>query len=154
MPKFTKTKEDQLENIVEKWCYFFRYAAETNEEDLDKIVGSDVIIKRAYEEMNKFNWSEEELLAYEQMKKRIMDEIAAFAQKFDEGLRLGQEKGRQEGILIGHEKGKQEGKEEGEKQAKIAVAKNLLKAGVSVDLIAESTGLPQAEIAQLKEEIA
>ncbi len=47
---------------------FFRYAAETNEEDLDKIVGSDVIIKRAYEEMNKFNWSEEELLAYEQMK--------------------------------------------------------------------------------------
>lgn len=92
LPKFTKTKEDQLENIVEKWCYFFRYAAETSEEDLDKIVGSDVIIKRAYEEMNKFNWSEEELLAYEQMKKRIMDEIAAFAQKFDEGLRVGQKK--------------------------------------------------------------
>ncbi len=87
LPKFTKTKEDQLENIVEKWCYFFRYAGETREEDLDKIVGSDVIIKRAYEEMNKFNWSEEELLAYEQMKKRIMDEIAAFAEKFDEGLR-------------------------------------------------------------------
>lgn len=45
LPKFTKTKEDQLKNIVEKWCYFFRYAAETREEDLDKIVGSDVIIK-------------------------------------------------------------------------------------------------------------
>ena len=23
LPKFTKTKEDQLENIFEKWCYFF-----------------------------------------------------------------------------------------------------------------------------------
>ncbi|WP_353278282.1 Rpn family recombination-promoting nuclease/putative transposase [Wolbachia endosymbiont (group B) of Longitarsus flavicornis] len=147
LPKFTKTKEDQLENIVEKWCYFFRYAAETSEEDLDKIVGSDVIIKQAYEEMNKFNWSEEELLAYEQMKKRIMDEVAALAQKFDEGLKVGQEKGRQEGIQIGHQKGR----EEGEKQAKIAVAKNLLKAGVSVDLIAESTGLSQADISQLKE---
>lgn len=146
LPKFTKTKEDQLENIVEKWCYFFRYAAETREEDLDKIVGSDVIIKRAYEEMNKFNWSEEELLAYEQRKKRLMDEIAAFAQKFDEGVKVGEEKG----ILIGHEKGR----EEGEKQAKIAVAKNLLEAGVSIDLIAKSTGLPQAEIAQLKEEIS
>jgi hypothetical protein len=41
----------------------------------------------------------------------------------------------------------------GEQQAKIAVAKNLLKAGVPVDLIAESTGLPRAEIAQLKEEV-
>ncbi|WP_425384385.1 Rpn family recombination-promoting nuclease/putative transposase [Wolbachia endosymbiont (group B) of Eupithecia inturbata] len=138
LPKFTKTKEDQLENIVEKWCYFFRYAAETREEDLDKIVGSDVIIKRAYEEMNKFNWSEEELLAYEQMKKRIMDEIAAFAQKFDEGLRVGEERG----IQIGHEKGKIEGK--------IEVAKNLLKASVSVNLIAESTGLSIDEIEQLK----
>ncbi len=127
-----------------------RYAAETNEEDLDKIVGSDVIIKRAYEEMNKFNWSEEELLAYEQMKKRIMDEIAAFAQKFDEGVKVGHEKGREEGILIGHEKGR----EEGRKEEKIEVAKNLLKAGVSVDLIAESTGLPQAKIKQLQKEIA
>ncbi|MFP3020597.1 MAG: Rpn family recombination-promoting nuclease/putative transposase, partial [Wolbachia sp.] len=131
LPKFTKTKEDQLENIVEKWCYFFRYAAETNEEDLDKIVGSDVIIKRAYEEMNKFNWSEEELLAYEQMKKRIMDEVAALAQKFDEGLKVGHEKGRQE--------------------EKIEVAKNSLKAGVSIDVIAQITGLSHSEILQLKE---
>ncbi len=139
LPKFTKTKEDQLENIVEKWCYFFRYAGETREEDLDKIVGSDVIIKRAYEEMNKFNWSEEELLAYEQMKKRIMDEVAALAQKFDEGLKVGQEQGRQEGIQIGHEKGK------------IEVAKNSLKAGVSIDVIAQITGLSHSEILQLRE---
>ncbi|MFP3030284.1 MAG: Rpn family recombination-promoting nuclease/putative transposase, partial [Wolbachia sp.] len=98
----------------------------------DKIVGSDVIIKRAYEEMNKFNWSEEELLAYEQMKKRIMDEVAALAQKFDEGLKVGHEKGRQE--------------------EKIEVAKNLLNAGISIDVISQTTGLPQADITQLKEE--
>ncbi|WP_253302975.1 Rpn family recombination-promoting nuclease/putative transposase [Wolbachia endosymbiont of Phyllotreta cruciferae] len=141
LPKFTKTKEDQLENIVEKWCYFFRYAAETREEDLDKIVGSDVIIKRAYEEMNKFNWSEEELLAYEQRKKRLMDEIAAFAQKFDEGVKVGEEKG----ILIGHEKGRAEGR----KERDIEVAKNLLKAGVSIDIIAQTTGLTADEIKDL-----
>ncbi|KLT21813.1 PD-(D/E)XK nuclease family transposase [Wolbachia endosymbiont of Armadillidium vulgare str. wVulC] len=149
LPKFPKTQEDQLENIVEKWCYFFRYAGETREEDLDKIVGSDVIIKRAYEEMNKFNWSEEELLAYEQRKKRIMDEIAAFAEKFDEGLRLGQEKGRLEGIQIGHQKGRAEGiqigAEKGEKQAKITVAKNLLKAGFSTDIVYQATGLSADE---------
>ena len=118
-----------------------RYAAETREEDLDKIVGSDVIIKRAYEEMNKFNWSEEELLAYEQRKKRLMDEIAAFAQKFDEGVKVGEERG----IRIGHEKGR----EEGEKQAKIAVAKNLLKAGVSTDIVVQTTGLTVNEVKDL-----
>jgi predicted transposase/invertase (TIGR01784 family) len=60
-------------------------------------------------------------------------------------LDLAEEKGMEKGIQIGEERG--------EKQAKIAVAKNLLKAGVSVDLIAESTGLPKTEIVQLKEEV-
>ena len=91
--------------------------------------------------MNKFNWSEEELLAYEQRKKRLMDEIAAFAQKFDEGVKVGEERG----ILIGHEKGR----EEGEKQAKIAVAKNLLKAGVSTDIVVQTTGLTVNEVKDL-----
>ncbi|MGL9762974.1 MAG: hypothetical protein ACR5LB_12950 [Wolbachia sp.] len=54
-------------------------------------------------------------------------------QKFDEGVEVGIEKGKTEG--------------------KIEVAKNLLKSGVSVDLIAESTDLPKAEIVQLKEEV-
>ncbi|MDR1139130.1 MAG: Rpn family recombination-promoting nuclease/putative transposase, partial [Rickettsiales bacterium] len=92
-------------------------------------IGSDVIIKKAYEELNRFNWSEKEFIAYEQEIKRIRDEKAVLAQKLDDAT----EKGRQEG--------------------KIEVAKNLLKAGVSVDLIAESTDLPKAEIAQLKEEV-
>ncbi|OAM06087.1 MAG: hypothetical protein TV41_07950 [Wolbachia endosymbiont of Dactylopius coccus] len=75
----------------------------------------------------------------------LQKEAAILEQKLDDAT----QKGRLEGILIGHEKGRGEG----EKQAKIAVAKNLLKAGVSIDLIAESTALPQAEIKQLQEEI-
>ncbi|MFL3876141.1 hypothetical protein wTkk_000050 [Wolbachia endosymbiont of Trichogramma kaykai] len=55
LPKFSKTKEDQLSNIVEKWVYFFRYADETSEEELERIIGSDLIIKRASEELNRFN---------------------------------------------------------------------------------------------------
>jgi hypothetical protein len=58
LPKFRKTKEDQLENIVEKWIYYFKYAGETSEEDLERIIGNDVIIKKQYEELNRFNWSE------------------------------------------------------------------------------------------------
>ncbi|MDG7057252.1 MAG: Rpn family recombination-promoting nuclease/putative transposase [Wolbachia endosymbiont of Penenirmus auritus] len=149
LPKFPKTKEDQLESIVEKWVYFFKYAEETSERELERIIGSDVIIKKAYEELNRFNWSEKEFIAYEQEIKRIRDEKAVLAQKLDdardEGIQIGEERGRQEGIQIGHEKGR--------KEREIEVAKNLLKAEVSIDIIAQTTGLPKAEITQLKEEV-
>ncbi|MFP3024862.1 MAG: transposase, partial [Wolbachia sp.] len=59
---------------------------------------------------------------YQQAKKNEDDNVSCLNQKFNEG--------------------KIEGK--------IEVAKNLLKAGVSVNLVAESTGLPKDEIEQLK----
>ncbi|GFR07232.1 uncharacterized protein TNCT_55431 [Trichonephila clavata] len=125
LPKFSKTKEDQLSNIVEKWIYFFKYADETGEEELEKIIGSDLIIKKAYEELNRFNWSEKEFISYEQEIKRILDEQAVLAQKLDDAT----EKGRQE--------------------ERIEVAKNLLKAGVSIDIIAQTTGLTVNEVKDL-----
>ncbi|MFP3031591.1 MAG: Rpn family recombination-promoting nuclease/putative transposase [Wolbachia sp.] len=152
LPKFPKTKEDQLESIVEKWVYFFKYADETSEEELERIIGSDLIIKRAYEELNRFNWSEKEFIAYEQEIKRIRDEQAVLAQKLDDATQKGRQEGREEGIQIGHEKGRAEGREEGEKQAKIAVAKNLLEASISIDIISQTTGLPPDEIKQLQAE--
>ncbi|WP_341814106.1 MULTISPECIES: Rpn family recombination-promoting nuclease/putative transposase [unclassified Wolbachia] len=130
LPKFKK-REDQLENIVEKWCYFFKHAGETSEEDLKKIIGSDLIIGRAYDELNQYNWSKKERLAYDQAKKRTDDYLSSLEEKLHEG------------IQIGHQKGKIEGK--------IEVAKNSLKAGVSIDVIAQITGLSHSEISQLKE---
>ncbi|MDE5060924.1 transposase, partial [Wolbachia endosymbiont of Drosophila nikananu] len=92
-------------------------------------------------------WSEKEFIAYEQEIKRILDEHAVLAQKLDDAT----EKGRLEGILIGHQKGRAEGREEGEQQAKIAVAKNSLKAGVSIDVIAEITGFSVDYIKKIQE---
>ncbi|MDR3132368.1 MAG: transposase, partial [Rickettsiales bacterium] len=100
-----------------------------------------------------FRWNEKDLIAYEERLMDLRKEEGILAQKLDDATEKGRQEGREEGIQIGHEKGRAEGREEGEQQAKIAVAQNLLKAGVSVDLIAESTGLPKAEIAQLKEEV-
>jgi len=64
---------DKLSNIVEKWRYFFKYAPVTKETDLKNIVGQDEVIEEAYEELNRFNWSEIELYTYEKEIKRIMD---------------------------------------------------------------------------------
>ncbi|MDX5508059.1 MULTISPECIES: Rpn family recombination-promoting nuclease/putative transposase [unclassified Wolbachia] len=146
LPKFTKNRVEQLKNTTERWCFFFKYAEETTEEDLKKIAAEAPIIKLAYDELDRFRWNEKDLIAYEERILSVQKEKAVSEQKLDDA----RQEGRQEGIQIGHEKGR----EEGEKQAKIAVAKNLLKAGVSIDLIAESTGLPKAEIEQLQEELA
>ena len=62
--------------MIEKWCYFFKYASSTSEEEVRKIIDSDLVIQRAYEALNRFNWSEEELRTYEQEIKRIMDNQA------------------------------------------------------------------------------
>ncbi|MGL9718122.1 MAG: Rpn family recombination-promoting nuclease/putative transposase [Wolbachia sp.] len=130
LPKFPKTKEDQLENIVEKWCYFFKYASETSEKDLKKIVGDDVIIGQAYDQLVKYNWTDDERALYEWIEKNENDNVSCLNQSRKEGL------------------------EEGRKAREIEIAKNLLKAGASIGLISESTGLPKAEIIQLHEEIA
>jgi len=48
---------------------------------------------------------------------------------------------------------KKEASKLGQKREKLKWQKSYLKLGVSVDLIAESTGLPKTGIAQLKEEV-
>ncbi|WP_353272321.1 Rpn family recombination-promoting nuclease/putative transposase [Wolbachia endosymbiont (group A) of Urophora cardui] len=70
LPKFTKSKVEQLESIVDRWLFFFKYAEETTDEDLKKIAEKAPIIKLAYDELDKFRWNEKDLVAYEE---RIMD---------------------------------------------------------------------------------
>ncbi|WP_264711365.1 Rpn family recombination-promoting nuclease/putative transposase [Wolbachia endosymbiont (group A) of Andrena haemorrhoa] len=137
LPKFTKNRVEQLENTVERWCFFFRYAEDTTDEDLRKIAEKSPIIKLAYDELDKFHWNEKDLMAYEERIMNLQKEEAILEYRLDLA--------KDEGIQIGHEKGR----EEGEKEAKIAVAKNLLKAGVSIDIIAQTTGLTVDEVKDL-----
>ncbi|MGI2261769.1 hypothetical protein ACRRVA_00355 [Candidatus Cardinium hertigii] len=62
--------------MIEKWCYFFKYASSTGEADVRKIIDSDLVIQRAYDALNHFNWSEKELMTYEKEIKPIMDKQA------------------------------------------------------------------------------
>lgn len=145
LPKFKITDINLLTNLLEKWCYFFKYADETSEADLRKLIGSDEVIERAYEELNQFNWTEAELLTYEQEIKRIMDHRAI------EDYRIKQEKIRlEEALAKGEARGEARGKEIGEARGKEEVAKNLLKAGIALDLISNSTGLSIEQIEKLK----
>ncbi len=130
LPKFKITDINLLTNIIEKWCYFFKNANKTSEADLRKLIGSDLVIERAYEELNQFNWTEEELLTYEQETKRIMDNKAA-----------------EEYML---KQAKSEGKSEGKAERDVEIAKNLLSQNIDINTISTATGLPVEKINALK----
>jgi predicted transposase/invertase (TIGR01784 family) len=141
LPKFKITDIDLLTNIVEKWCYFFKHANKTSEADLRKLIGSDLVIERAYEELNQFNWTEEELFTYEQETKRIMDNQAA------EDYKIKQMKLQ---VIEAEIKGKEEGKVEGKVEEKIEIAKEMLLDGEPIEKIIKFTKLTKEEIEGLK----
>ena len=145
LPKFKITDIDLLTNIVEKWCYFFKHADETSEADLRKLIGSDSVIERAYEELNQFNWTEEELLTYEQEIKRIMDNRAA------EDYRLSQLKQMEEMVEQAEAKVEQaEAKvEQAKAESKIEIARKMLSKNLLVSDISDITGLSIEEIEKL-----
>jgi predicted transposase/invertase (TIGR01784 family) len=66
LPKFKK-KKGELKTPTEKWAYFFKKAEDTLVEDLPLIVGSDNIIQKAFEELDRYSWSAEELRAYNEV---------------------------------------------------------------------------------------
>jgi len=134
LPKFTKTNISELNTILEKWCFFFKNASKTSEEDLKKLIGSDLVIEQAYDALSQFNWSEPELIAYDQEIKRIRDNVAALDYQLD--------KAKAEGM----EKGKAEGKAERD----IKIAKNLLLLNIPLDTISSATGLSLSKLQKLK----
>ena len=82
---------------------------------------------------------------YDARVKQLNDMRAAQSVKYNEGLaegeKIGIEKGKAEGEKIGIEKG--------EKNAKIETAKNLLNIGLSVEQIAQATGLSIDKVSNL-----
>ena len=150
LPKFKINKIEDLSTIVEKWCYFFKYAETTHEQDIDKIISSDKVIEKAYHELNRFYWTEAELNSYDSEIKRIMDNLAAEDYLRNVSRKEGREEGREEGEKIGEERGKIEGLREGEKAKAFEIAKNLLSMNLDIDVIVKATGLTKAEIESLK----
>jgi predicted transposase/invertase (TIGR01784 family) len=145
LEKFTKRKEE-LSTLVEKWVYFFKHADETTESDLKDIIGQDFIIQKAYEELNRFYWNEDELSDYEAVIKKESDYIASMEQKYDEGFLKGKNQGFSDG--------KSEGFLEGQRKKKLLLATRMLETGSDEDFVAKITGLPAEDVADLKKNLA
>ncbi len=144
LPKFDKKKE-QLKTLTEKWAYFFKHARETQEEDLQAIIGSDAIIQRAYDELNRYAWSSDELHHYDSVDmKQSANKATLEGARVEgrvEGIAEGRAEGIEEGIGIGIEKGKLE--------SKLEIARNMLAEGISPGIIAVVTGLSVQDVETL-----
>ena len=81
-------------------------------------------------------------------------EMRGHATELAEGLERGREEGREEGFVKGREEGKAEGKAEGreegmqvgERNKAVAIAQNLIAAGMSLEDVARMTGLTMEEV--------
>ena len=93
LPKFKKEKIEELDTTLDKWCYFFKYAAKTSEADMAKIGSSYKTIGDAYEIVNQYNWSEQQLLAYERETKRVWDNRSVLEFQLDKAKAEGMEQG-------------------------------------------------------------
>ena len=94
LPKFNKSIEKLL-SWEDKWCYFFRYANQMSQIDLDKLAERGSVFQKAYSELERFNWSATELHGYEQIEKERKDYEATLGRKFDEGSIEGSRKERE-----------------------------------------------------------
>ena len=65
------------------------------------------------------------------------------------GLAEGLERGREEGKVEGREEGKAEGMQAGERNKAVAIARNLIAAGMSQEEVARMTGLSVEELRQV-----
>ncbi|MEQ4621316.1 hypothetical protein ABN056_08830 [Providencia vermicola] len=66
------------------------------------------------------------------------------------GWAKGHQKGLEEGLEKGLEKGIEKGIKKGKHEANLATARTLLKNGISLELIMESTGLSREELISLQ----
>jgi predicted transposase/invertase (TIGR01784 family) len=130
LPKFNKKKGDQLDSIIEKWCYFFKYADETSEADAERVIGEDLVIKEAYNALNYFNWTDEEKCYYDEMVKIDRDNLSAE----NYALELA--------------------KSEGKAESKIEFAKKLIQKKFSAEEVAELSSLSLDEVKALTSEEA
>ena len=116
----------------EKETYLAMFRAESFEEMRDIANGNEEALK-VVEELERLSENDEFRVLYDVEKMRRKEINSARLDGYDDG----------------YDAGKIKGLEEGAKEEKIEIAKNLIKKGVSFEIVSESTGLSIGELEEL-----
>lgn len=140
-------------NLEEKFYYFLKCLPLYNASELDLVILSDDILKKAYYELDFNNWSKDDLFRYEQDGKvHINNEVIHnYALKLarDEGFQEGIKEGIEQGFAKGMEQGIEQGIDEGRKQASVMMAINMLNDGLDINCVKKITSLSDKELKYL-----
>ena len=145
LPKFNKP-QDELNTMIEKWAYYFKHAPDMRLSDIHTLFAKDITIQKAYTELDRFSWTEEELRTYDADLKRIWDNQAIMryrAYQIKQAEQKGVEKGRKEGREEGRERKRRD-------LEKLAIARNLIQTSLSDNEIAKITGLSVEKVRRLR----
>jgi len=137
MPLFNK-QEHELKNHFDKWLYFLK-----NLESFDHIpsILKEPIFEKAFNTLEEANLTKEQLEQYQKSLLTYWELKGVVDTAYDDGEKIGFEKGIIQGEQIGLEKGK--------KSERIAIARSLLDI-LDIEIIALKTGLSIEEIQRLK----
>jgi predicted transposase/invertase (TIGR01784 family) len=134
LPKFTKEMH-QLETAIDKWTYFIKKSKELNV--IPDFANEDEGLKIAFVEADKYQWSKEELIAYDNVGIKEQDE------------RGEREKAIEKAVEVAVEKAVEIASKAAGVSAKIQVAKKMKLRGVPNKDISDFTGLTDGEINDL-----
>ncbi len=140
--KFNKS-EAELESIIDKWIYFIKNAGKL--EMIPHSAEEIPELKQAYTQATMQTWTPEEMEIYEYWLIRDLTDRLGMEQKFEDGIKKGLDKGIEIGIKEGMEQGMEKGMEKGIEK----VARNMIVAGMPVEVVMMSTGLTKEDIAKL-----
>ena len=137
LPLFTK-EADECENQVERWIYLLK-----NMETLNRLpwAAQSAVFQKLESIADVGGMTRAERLQYDEALKKYRDTISVF-----EGVRM-------EGRMEGRKEGRMEGNAEGRENEKKATIRRLLASGASVDIIAIATGMSEADVRHLIDEI-
>lgn len=129
LPKFNK-QENELSTIIDQWVYFLKYA-----ENLDVIPEGvkDKGLKNAYEDADKHNWTKAELDAYDYAFMREQDERGRMSFAIKKAVKVA--------VIEAEQKAQKETEN---------IARKLLRLGLPLNDIIESTGLMLEQVEKLQ----
>jgi len=137
MPLFNK-QEHELKNHFDKWLYFLK-----NLESFDHIpsILKEPIFEKAFNTLEEANLTKEQLEQYQKSLLTYWELKGVVDTAYDDGEKIGFEKGIIQGEQIGLEKG--------DRKAREVIARSLLDI-LDIEIIALKTGLSIEEIQRLK----
>lgn len=124
LPKLPKNEE--IKDVFDAWMEFIENPISNKLEKAEMTIQE---IKEAKNELLRLSANDKERMKYEDRKAALLDKVSALENAEEKGIEIG--------------------KEIGEKNKAIEVAKNLIEAGVDIEIIIKSTGLESVEIEKL-----